>query len=187
MNEPGGRRANPEAADVPAKPGCGGTASNGTSRERGFTLLEIMIALVVIVLVLSAAYPSLSRGTASLSLMTTGRDILNTFRYAREKAVTEQTGIRVAVDRENQKLLLTDDFGEGAREYLLPEKVRIKSVTLGGAETAENPAVVRFLPNGGSDRAEILLQSETGGFLKVVSDPFSGGACIRSGPGESLP
>ncbi len=150
--------------------------------QRGFTLLELMIVLVVIVLVFAVSYPSLSRGTAALSLRTTGRDILNTLRYAREKAVTQQLGMLVTVDRENQKLRLTDDFGEGDREYLLPENVRIQRVVMGGTETAENSVTVRFLPNGSSDTVEILLQSRNGSSLKVVSDPISGGACIR--PGE---
>ncbi len=150
--------------------------------QRGFTLLELLVVLVVIILVLAVSYPSLSRGTAALSLRTTGRDILNTLRYAREKAVTQQSGMLVTVDRENQKLRLTDDFGEGSREYLLPENVRIQRVVMGGNETAENSVTVRFLPNGSSDTVEILLQSRNGSLLKVVSDPISGGACIR--PGE---
>lgn len=150
--------------------------------QKGFTLLEILIVLAVIILVLAVSYPSLSRGTAALSLRTTGRDILSTFRYAREKAVTQQSGMIVTVDRENQKLRLTDDFGEGNREYILPENVRIQRVVLGGTETEEGSAAVRFLPNGSSDTVEIILQSRNGSLLKVVSDPISGGACIR--PGE---
>lgn len=154
-----------------------------TGPQKGFTLLELLIVLAVLVLVLAVSYPSLSRGTAALSLRTTGRDVLNTFRHAREKAVTQQSGMRVTVDRENQKLLLADDFGEGGREYLLPENVRIERVLLGGVETGEGTATIRFLPNGSSDAAEILLQSRSGSRLRVVSDPISGGACIRPGEG----
>jgi general secretion pathway protein H len=157
------------------------TAMNGS--QKGFTLLEIIIVLLVITLILAVSYPSLSRGTAAISLRTTGRDILNTFRYAREKAVTRQSGMLVTVDRENQKLRLTDDLGEGNREYLLPDNVRIQSVLLGGAETDESSVTVRFLPNGSSDTVEILLQSRNGSFLRVFSDPISGGACIRPGEG----
>ncbi|MBN2317672.1 MAG: GspH/FimT family pseudopilin [Acidobacteria bacterium] len=152
--------------------------------QKGFTLLEIIIVLLLITLIMAVSYPSLSRGTAALSLRTTGRDILNTFRYAREKAVTRQSGMLITVDRENQKLCLTDDFGEGNREYLLPDTVRIQRVLLGGAETEDAAVTVRFLPNGSSDTVEILLQSRNGSFLRIVSDPISGGACIR--PGEEI-
>ena len=106
--------------------------------QKGFTLLEIIITLLVIALVMSIAYPSLSRATASLSLRTTGRDILNTLRFAREKAVTEQIGMCVTIDRENQLLQLTNDFGEGDRKYLMPENVIIRRVYIGGMEPVDS-------------------------------------------------
>ena len=154
--------------------------------QKGFTLVEVIITLVVLILVMAISYPSLSRGTAALSLQTTGRDILNTLRYARQKAVTEQTGMQVAVDQENQMLRLTNDFGEGNRTYMLPDNVRIQRVDLGDGKISDGTATVRFLPNGSSDTVEIILESRTGGFLKVVSDPITGGACIRLGAGEDV-
>jgi len=152
--------------------------------QKGFTLLEVIITLLVIALVLAVSYPSLSRGTTSLSLRTTGRDILNTLRYARQKAVTEQTGMQVTVDRENQVVRLTNDLGEGNRVYILPDNVRIQRVFMGGGETSEEVSTVRFLPNGSSDSVEILLESRNGSYLRIVSDPITGGATILSGTGE---
>lgn len=152
--------------------------------ERGFTLLEILITLLVIALVLAVSYPSLSRGTAVLSLRTTSRDILGALRYAREKAVTEQTAMRVTVDLGSQTVRMTNDFGEGNRQYVLPDTVRIRRVLLGGAEAHGDVSTVRFLPNGSSDAVEILIESKTGSFMRIVSDPLTGGACIQSGTGE---
>jgi general secretion pathway protein H len=154
--------------------------------QKGFTLLEIIITLLVIALVMSIAYPSLSRATASLSLRTTGRDILNTLRFAREKAVTEQIGMCVTIDQENQLLQLTDDFGEGDRKYLLPDNVRIRRVYIGGTEPANGIATVHFLPNGSADAVEILIESKTGAYLRIVSDPLSSGATILNGSGEEI-
>jgi prepilin-type N-terminal cleavage/methylation domain-containing protein len=155
------------------------------SRNRGFTLLELMMVMLVIALVLAVSYPSLSRGSTALHLRATGRDILNTFRYAREKAVTEQTGMQIAVDRQKQELVLSNNLGDDARRYVPPEDVRIERITLAGDEVADGPMVVRFLPNGGSDHAEILLKSKTGSFLRIITDPMTGGARIESGAGEN--
>ncbi|MEJ2247593.1 MAG: GspH/FimT family pseudopilin [Acidobacteriota bacterium] len=155
-----------------------------SSSQKGFTLVEVIITLLVITLVLAVSYPSLSRGTASLSLRTTGRDILNTLRYARQKAVTEQTGMQVTVDRENQLVRMTNDLGEGNRVYILPDPVRIQRVVLGGTETFASTSTVRFLPNGSSDKVEILLESRNGSYLRIVSDPLTGGASILPGTGE---
>jgi prepilin-type N-terminal cleavage/methylation domain-containing protein len=153
------------------------------SRDRGFTLLELLLVIIIITLVLALAYPSLSRGSAALHLRATGRDILNTFRYAREKAITEQCGMRVTVDREKQQLTLTDDFGEGDRTYSLPKDVRIEHIALTGNETTENSMTVRFLPNGSCDSGELLLKAEKGSWLKVITDPITGGARIEYGSG----
>ncbi len=157
------------------------------SQERGFTLLELMIVVLVMALVLAVSYPSLSRGSTALHLRATSRDILNTFRYAREKSVTEQTGMRVTVDRQQQEITLSDSLGEGSRKFALPKDVKIQRVALAGTEVLDGPLVIRFLPNGSSDSAEVLLRSDTGAFLRIFSDPIRGGARIAPGQGESFP
>jgi prepilin-type N-terminal cleavage/methylation domain-containing protein len=159
---------------------------NGSRPGQGFTLLELLMVMLVISLVLAVSYPSLSRGSTALHLRATGRDILNTFRYAREKAVTEQKGMMITVNREKQELSLSDSLGTGVRGYALPPDVKIQRMFLAGAEVVQGPLVVRFLPNGSSDDAEVVLRSGTGAFLAIVSDPMAGGARIRSGNGENL-
>jgi prepilin-type N-terminal cleavage/methylation domain-containing protein len=156
------------------------------SGNQGFTLLELLIVVLVVALVLAVSYPSLSRGSASIHLKTTGRDVLNTFRFAREKAVTEQIGMRVTVDRENQRLVLVNDIGDGSRTYPMPSDVKIHRIALGGQEVLEGPVAVRFLPNGSSDAVELLLKSDFGSYLRIISDPITGGARIESGSGENF-
>ncbi len=159
----------------------------GTDSQAGFTLLEVIVVVFVIALVLAVTYPSLSRGSASIRLRATGRDVLSTFRYAREKAVTEQTGMRVTVDREKQQLVLSDDLGDGARIYKMPENVRIDRIALSGNEIREGPLVVRFLPNGSTENTEVLLRSNTGSVIRIATDPITGGARVVSDSGEVAP
>jgi prepilin-type N-terminal cleavage/methylation domain-containing protein len=156
------------------------------ARNQGFTLLELLMVVLVVALVLAISYPSLSRGSASIHLRSTGRDVLNTFRHAREKAITEQIGMKVTVDREKQQLILADDLGDGIRTYPMPSDVKIHRIALGGSEIQEGPVPVRFLPNGSSDAVELLLRSDAGSFLRIISDPITGGARIESGAGENF-
>jgi prepilin-type N-terminal cleavage/methylation domain-containing protein len=155
--------------------------------EDGVTLLELVIVVLIIALVMTVAYPSLSRGAAAIHLRATGRDVLNVFRYAREKAVTEQVGMKVTVDLENQKLTLTDSIGDGSRPYVMPRDVKIQHMALAGTEVTQGMMVVRFLPNGSSESAEILLKSDYGSTLRIFSDPITGGARIETGSGEDRP
>ena len=155
-------------------------------RDQGFTLLELLIVVLVVALVLAVSYPSLSRGSASIRLRTTGRDVLNTFRFAREKAVTEQIGMKITVDREKQTLVLSNFLGDDNRSYAMPEDVKIHRLALGDEEVPEGPVIVRFLPNGSSDPIEVLLKSDAGSFLRIISDPITGGARIEQGAGENF-
>ncbi len=156
------------------------------SRNHGFTLLELLVVVLIIGLAVTLTYPSLSRGATSIRMRAAGRDILNTFRVAREKAVAEQTGMRVTVDRAKQELILANDLGDGVRRYRLPEDVQIEKMAWGGAEVTEGPMAVRFLPNGSAESAEVVLKSRTGAFLRVVTDPLTGGARVESGLGEAI-
>jgi prepilin-type N-terminal cleavage/methylation domain-containing protein len=153
----------------------------------GFTLLELMIVVLIIALVMTVSYPSLTRGASSIHLRATGRDVLNTFRYAREKAVTEQLGMKITVDRENQKITLASFVGDGSRTFVLPRDVKIQRMALAGSEVTNGAMNIRFLPNGSSESAEVLLKSDHGAYLRIISDPITGGARIDTGSGEETP
>ena len=157
------------------------------SRERGLTLLELLITMLVIAMVAAVTYPALSRGSKTLHLRAASRDVLRIFRYAREKAVTEQIGMRITVDRQKQELILSDSLGDDSRRYTLPRDVKIQRMALAGMEIPEDLLIIRFLPNGSSDSAELLLQSESGSTLRIIADPITGGARIRSGSRDDLP
>jgi prepilin-type N-terminal cleavage/methylation domain-containing protein len=146
----------------------------------GFTLLELVLVLLIIGMALAVTYPSLSRGTAAFHLRATGRDILNTLRFAREKAITEQVYMLVVADREKQTVQLSDALGGGLRSYPLPDDVRIIRLLLGGIELPEGPLMIRFMTNGSCEAAEIVLQSRSGSVLRVVTDPLGGGARVAA-------
>lgn len=158
-------------------------AGNRHSRDRGFTLLELLIVVFVITLVMALSYPALSRGSTSLHLRSAGRDVLNVFRYARERAVTEQVRMKVTLDPAVQQVQLSDELGAGSRSYSLPRDVRIHALVFAGEAVAEGPIVVRYLPNGSSESAEVVLRAETGASLRVITDPITGGARIEAGTG----
>jgi Tfp pilus assembly protein FimT len=152
------------------------TGSSGRRDDVGFTLLEVALAVLIIALVLGISYPAISRGGAMFRLRSTGRDLVNTIRIAREKAVTEQVVMMVTVDRENQKIVLTDELGEAPRVYSLPREIRVERMTYAGKELVEGPLAIRFLPNGSAEDAVIEIVSEKGSRLRVVTDAITGGA-----------
>lgn len=156
-------------------------------RDRGFSLLELVLVLVVMSLVMAVTYPALSRGRTAFHLRAIGRDVINALRVARETAVTEQKVMMVTIDSQTQQVTVSDDVGDGARTFQPPADVRILGLTSAGEEMLQDPLRIRFLPNGSSEDAQILLRSETGASLKIVLDPITGGAQVAPSQGEKAP
>lgn len=156
-------------------------------RQRGFTLLELIVVLSITAMLLAVTFPALSRGSSALHLRTTGRDVLNTFRYAKEQAVTEQIRMEVMVHRAKQEIVLSNFLGEKLRTYTLPRDVRIHRLAVADREIFEEELILHFLPNGSSENAQVLLRSNAGALLRIVSDPLSGGARIEPVQGEVFP
>jgi len=157
------------------------------SPQHGFSLLELVIVLLVISMAVAISYPTLSRGTKAFNLRASGRDLLTTLRFARERAITEQRVMKVVVDRESGKVTLSDEIGADARSYVLPKSITIQGTMLAGEIIPEGPLSVSFLPNGSSVEVQVLLQSDTGGVVRIVTDPITGGARILLDRGEFLP
>ena len=155
--------------------------------EQGFSLLELILVLLVMGLAVAVTYPALSRGTASLHLRSAGRDVINCLRFARERAITEQVGMRVVIDREAQKLVMTDETGAGSRAFALPPDVQIRRMVVSGREILEGPLEMHFLPNGSSSSAELLLVSNKGAVIRIVSDPITGAARMFADSREGQP
>ncbi len=154
------------------------------TRQEGFTVLEIILVVLLMALAMGISYPSLMRGNSSFQIKATGRNVLNMLRYAREKAITEQQILVVSVDRETQTVVLSDEFGGGAKSLPMPKNVRIVALALQGQEIINGGLRIRFLPNGGSDAAEIAFNSDRGVALKIVTDPITGGARVVT-PGDN--
>ncbi len=153
----------------------------------GFSLLEVVIVILIMSLAMAVTYPVMSRGSTSLHLRASGRDLLNLMRYAREKAITEQTGMMMVADPSTNRITLTDVMGQGAHSLILPKDVRIQRLSLNGMEVTNGPLLVRFLTNGSSENAEVQLRADNGAVLRVFTDPITGGARIQLGSGEVSP
>jgi prepilin-type N-terminal cleavage/methylation domain-containing protein len=156
----------------------------GNSGNRGFTLLELILVLLIISMVLAVSYPALTRGSAGISLRTTGRDVLATFRFARDTAVTQQIGMHLAIDRRNRELILTDSIGDGVRRYVLPADVEISRFASDRTEIFDDVLTLRFFPNGSADSVEVLLRSSSGSLLRIISDPITGTVGMKTDQGD---
>jgi len=138
------------------------------SNERGFTLLELIVTLLVIALAVGLTVPAIGRSTESLRVRSEVAGFSAMLRHARERAIVTQTAQAVVVDPLARRVsrLTGGPEGEVRETRLLSERLTV--------EAEPPPALtVRFEPQGGSSGGEFRLTS--GGIVyRVTIDALTG-------------
>jgi prepilin-type N-terminal cleavage/methylation domain-containing protein len=122
--------------------------------ERGFTLLELIVALLVIALAVGLALPAIGRSTESLRVRAEVAGFSAMLRHARERAIVTQRAQAVVVDPGSHRVsrIAGGPDGEVRESRVLSERLTI--------DADPPPALtVRFEPQGGSSGADFRLSS----------------------------
>jgi general secretion pathway protein H len=123
-------------------------------RQRGFTLVEMMIVLVIVALVMALIGTSLSRSISGAEIRMAARQMATSMRYTRTRAI---------IDKSEQVFLV--DTKEGTYEapekekVKLPEGMKIALVTARSELTSENVGGIRWFPDGGSTGGYVELEA----------------------------
>ncbi|MBK8535956.1 MAG: GspH/FimT family pseudopilin [Candidatus Competibacteraceae bacterium] len=128
----------------------------GRMRQRGFTLLEILVALVIGVLLVALVPPLLSGMSGATELRSAARQLAAGLRSARNEAITRQREAVLTLDLAQHRFGVSGD----PREIKLPGGVALKLYTAQSELIGGATGNIRFFPDG----------SSTGGAI-TVSDP----------------
>jgi general secretion pathway protein H len=122
--------------------------------QRGFTLLELLVTLIVIALAVGLAVPTIGRSTESIRVRAEVAGFSAMLRHARERAIVTRTPQAVVIDPVTRRLsrLAGGPEGEVREMRSLPERLVV--------EATPPPALtVRFEPEGGSSGGDFRLTS----------------------------
>ncbi|MGR8998833.1 MAG: GspH/FimT family pseudopilin [Gammaproteobacteria bacterium] len=122
-------------------------------REKGFTLLELIIVLFILVLGFSVLGFNLSSGNETTKVKAAARDIGSALRYARGQALISHHETTVTLDLARNTYTVSDRD----KVYSLPEEIDVTVVTA-QSELNEGLASVRFFPDGSSTGGRITLE-----------------------------
>jgi len=125
-----------------------------TSRMRGFTLLELVVVLFVVVLGFSVIGLNLSSGSDSTQIKAAARDIVSALRYARGQALMTRRETTVALNLSDSSYTVT---GRG-KLYHIPETIGLTVVTAQTELTGKGTASIRFFADGSSTGGRITLE-----------------------------
>jgi prepilin-type N-terminal cleavage/methylation domain-containing protein len=138
------------------------------SGSRGFTLLELIVTLFVILLTVGLSVPLISRSSDAIRARADVAGFSAVLRHARERAITSRRAYAVVIDPTARKMtvLAGGTDGEVKETRTLPERVSVQA--------SPPPALtVRFEPEGTSSGAEYRV---TAGDIvyRVSVDPVTG-------------
>ena len=122
--------------------------------NRGFTLVEIMVVLVIVALMMALVGSSISRNVSGAQMRTAAGKVAASIRYTRTQAILTKTEQVFLVDTEK----LTYQAAEREAEEL-PEGMKVELNTARSELTSETAGGIRFYPDGGSTGGNVRLEA----------------------------
>ena len=151
----------------------GGTEAARARADRGFTLLELMVVLVVFSIVTAIALPGLNKFLRSVELSGTVSRMATSLRVVRQRAVTENNNYVAILGANDNILWWDDDDNDGVKDNTektgenapIPDWITVTS-------DAGNPFAsdtLTFLPNGSASQSGTIIFSNADGYQRSLS------------------
>jgi len=122
------------------------------SAAAGFTLIELMVVMVLVIGLMGLVGTSISRSVGAAELRNEVREVIAGLRHTRGRAVVERAEKVFRVDADK---LTWQAAGRKAEQ--LPEGLDITLNTARSEMTGENAGGIRFFPDGSSTGGSVLL------------------------------
>ena len=135
--------------------------------ERGFTLLELIVTLLILMIVVGISVPVVGRSSDAVRSRAEVAGFSAILRHARERAITSRVSHSVVIDPANHAMtVLAGPEGEVRETRQLPERMTVEA-------TPPQALTVRFEPQGTSSGADYKVK--TGEVVyRVTVDPVTG-------------
>jgi prepilin-type N-terminal cleavage/methylation domain-containing protein len=153
-------------------------------KNEGFSLMELIVVMTILVLSVSLVTSSLSNLSRTIELKAAAKKVSGILRYYRSEAVNKGLVYQVLFDSESRAVkvqsvsIMEPAFekeeekkeGEGPKTlYGLPSGVQMKELDFTSPQYPCDLPAIEFYPNGGSNGGSVLFNSaERGGYrIKV--------------------
>jgi type II secretion system protein H len=157
-------------------------------KNRGFTLIEMVVVLVLISLSIALVTPSLSRFSRGVEMKATAQKVSGILRYFRSESIqkgrvyqilfdpgTGEIRIRTMEKEEREGEVKSEEQKRAEailaqeRRYPLPAGILIKEVRIPPPEFPSDLPTIEFYPTGGSNGGAVLLEmlDQRGYWIKV--------------------
>ncbi|MEE4293129.1 MAG: GspH/FimT family protein [Xanthomonadales bacterium] len=123
-------------------------------REKGFTLVELLLVLMLVAMMLALVGTSISKSISGAEMRNASRKVAASLRYTRTQAILSKSEQLFLVDTETREYRAAD------REAVtLPEGMNVELNTARSELTSETAGGIRFYPDGGSTGGNVRLEA----------------------------
>jgi general secretion pathway protein H len=144
--------------------------------QRGFTLIEMIVVLLVLAMIAGMASARLSVRSGAESLQAIAYEIASRCRAARASAVRGGADQVVLIDLADRVMT-----GGGKEPIQIPQTISIVAETSAAERPSASVAAVRFMPNGSSTGGMVRLQSG-GQAYEIRINWFTGRVSVETTP-----
>jgi general secretion pathway protein H len=137
-------------------------------RERGFTMVELLVVLAIAAALLAVAPMALQRYRESTDYRDTVRTMTAALTEARHSAISGGRVVAFSVD------LGARHYGvDGAPRRDLPESIAVRA-TVADTDLVDNVARIRFFPGGNATGGSIEVVRASGSGVRLRTDWLDG-------------
>lgn len=124
---------------------------------KGFTLIEVMLALVVLALLVSLTPPLFEKAFPSLKLKAATRDLAQEIRYVQQVAILTGVPARVRFDLDNNAY--QSDHVNSGEVSALPEGMRFVASETAAWRSGDQILLFEFYPDGSANGGILILDN----------------------------
>ena len=140
-------------------------------KEKGFSLIELIIVLILFGLSISLVTPSLSRLSKTMELKGAVKKVTAILHYFRSEAVNKGKVYQVLFDTNSKEVrvqspeLVERKEEDEKREfrpktYFVPGGIMMKEIQVASPQYPMEVPSIEFYPNGGSNGGSLVLDTE---------------------------
>lgn len=130
-----------------------GSACLGAAKDGGFTLLEMLLALVIAGALMAVVLPNFGPAMAKAQLQSATRDVASALRHARGQALIRGREAEFELDVEHHRYRVSGR----PKAYGLPGAVALSLYTAESETVNESLGRIRFFPDGSATGGRVTL------------------------------
>jgi len=148
------------------------------NNQRGVTLIEMIVVVIIIALVVSITTPSVAAGLDAIRLVTACSSVASFVNAAATRAERRQRPVELVIAAKSLQFVSTDAGSE--RQLTLPDGIAMEPISALPSEDAEGVSRWLFMPGGAVPSVAIQLTNQHGGRRTVRLDPMTGFPRVES-------